>query len=149
MDGYRTLRDSPAANGPYWLVREGGLCGHGLAGLPTLELPGYGKILPIFSSEEDALGFLQRMSHLYPASSLEAVYTGRARLAAALRCAAAGIDRVAFDPLPEPHFLETVELASLCTGAFVDRLLGRGRAWMSSNDRDHALRRRPGVVGRI
>lgn len=28
-----------------------------------------------------------------------------------------------------------VELAGLCAVAFVDQLFGRGRAWMSSNDR--------------
>lgn len=148
MGGYGVTRRSLGASGAYWLIREGGLSGDDLASLPTLELPRYGKVLAIFGSKEDALDFLRRMSHRYPSPSLEAVYTGRARLASALRSAVAEIDRVAFDPLPEPYLSETVELASLCTRAFVDQLLGRGRAWVSSNDRDRALRRQFGVVGR-
>lgn len=124
--------DGPlGAPGPCWIICGGDKVNVS-AGVPasllTVRLPGWGKVLPVFGSEEDALGFLRGWEPL-SRSSMRALRVARSHLASALLDAFADVDRVVFDPLPEPDLRDTMRLASLCRGAFVDLVFGRGRVW--------------------
>lgn len=138
------LRESRGALGPYWLVCD---CeGHGRpapgiapCGVLTLKLAGYGEVLPIFGTKEDARRFVQGM-FAEPAEP-EIFPVTRLRLVSALLDTLAMVDRIAFDPSPGLHLPETVEFGSLGRGTFVDLLLGRGKTW--SARRDPGLPERP------
>lgn len=124
---------APGAHGPCWVIYEGEACVEQWASLLTLRLSGWGKILPIFGSRDEALGFLQGRK-LVSRAPLEALQTARAPLASALLGPLSDVDRVVFDPLPEPDLRDTIRLASLCRGAFVDLVLGRGKTWSARDD---------------
>lgn len=132
------LRESRGALGPYWLIcgcddHEASAPDISPRGVLTLELAGHGAVLPIFGGEEEARRFAGAMA-LEPAEP-GVVPVTRLRLVSALLDTLAGVDRVAFDPMPGPHLVETVEFASLCRGAFVDLLLGRGKTWSTRKPR--------------
>lgn len=123
----------PGIQGPYWVIYDGNVSGESWAGLLTVRFPEWGKILPVFGGRDDALGFLRGWR---PVSSLplEVLQTARAPLASALLGPLTDVDRIVFDPLPEPDLRDTIRLASLCRGAFVDLVLGRGKAWSARGD---------------
>ena len=106
----------------------------------TLELPGFGQVLPVFGSKEGALDFLQDLSGDDPHSPLEAVYVCRLKLVSELCSTLVSVNRVAFDPLPEPDLVDTVVLASISRRSFVDLVLGRGKVWAARSGRDGAFR---------
>lgn len=129
---------TPGAQGPCWVIRKDDASGEAWASLLTVRLPDWGKILPVFGSEDDALFFLRGWDPVSRAP-LEALQTARAQLASALLGALADVDRVVFDPLPEPDLQDTIRFTSLRRGAFVDLVLGRGKAW-SDRDGHHGSR---------
>jgi len=105
----------------------------------TLEISGYGTTLPVFSGEKDAGSFLRGILDRDGRGDLEVAYTDRTQLVLALLGPLEGVDRIAFDPLPEPHLSETVRLSGLGRRAFLDSLLGRGRSWSASPDQTGGL----------
>lgn len=121
------------AHGPCWVLCKGEVPGEKQTNLLAVQPLGWGKILPIFGSKDDALFFLRGWD---PVSrvSLEALQTARAQLASALLGALSDVDRVVFEPLPEPDLRRTIRLTSLCRGAFVGLILGRGKAWSDHHD---------------
>lgn len=135
---YGTLGGFLGVRGPLWVVSRYDTSGDVGAAWLTFELSGMGTILPVFSSGDDARGFLKSAYHGGERGELKASQTGRARLTLELMEPLVHVDRIAFDPLPEPELRQTVELASLSRAAFVDLMLGRGRGWS-----DQATRHRP------
>lgn len=133
-------RRSWGAQGPYWIIRRGRQLKDPGQGLLTLELAGLGRILPVFGSKQGTLGFLRGLSGEEPHSLLEAAYICRLKLISELCSTLSGVDRVAFDPLPEPDLVDTVVLASLSSRSFVDLVLGRDKAWAARSGRDGAFR---------
>lgn len=135
-------------DGPLWVVSRYDVSEMTSEGWLTLEVHGLGRILPIFGSGEDADTFLRGAHHGGARRDLEASQTGRVQLTSELLDPLTRIDRVAFDPLPEPDLRQTVELANLSRAAFLDLMLGRGRAWSSRSGRERPFpsRRRGGVI---
>lgn len=136
----RPAERTSVLHGPYWLIRDSSLSGDERADLLTLEIEGYGTTMPIFSVKEDAVTFLKEMPDHDSRQALEAAYTDRVRLASALIGPLAGVDRIVFDPLPEPHLSETVRLSGLGRRAFLDLMLGRGKSWSARPDHGRRLR---------
>jgi hypothetical protein len=135
---WRAPESLPGAHGPCWVIRASEVSGDTLASPLTIRLPGSGEVLPLFGSETDAMGFLRGWEPTLP-TSMEAAQTPRAHLASALLGPLANVDRIAFDPLSGPDLRDTIRLASLCRGAFVDLVLGRGKEW-SARSEDGASR---------
>lgn len=135
-------------DGPLWVVSRYDVSEMTSEDWLTLEVHGLGRILPIFGSGEDADTFLRGAHHSGARRDLEASQTGRVQLTSELLDPLTRIDRVAFDPLPEPDLRQTVELANLSRAAFLDLMLGRGRAWSSRSGRERPFpsRRRGGVI---
>lgn len=149
MSNHARSREFRGTPGPYWLVCDCGGYGRPAPGIAphavmTLELADHGEVLPTFGSEEDARRFVEGMSVARAAHEL--VPVTRVRLVSALLDTLAMVDRVAFDPSSGVDLPETVELASLGRGTFVDILLGRGKAW--STRREQRLVERPSANSR-
>lgn len=142
------FREALGVHGPLWVVSRYNVAVVATVDWLTLEISGLGRVLPIFSSSEDANTFLRGTYHREARRDLRASRTGRMQLASALSESPAVIDRVAFDPLPEPDLEQTAELASLGRTAFLDLMLGRGRAWSagSGRERPFSRHRREGVI---
>lgn len=130
----------PHLGSPYWLIFSNtSTAAENTTNSISIAPGGVGDVLPVFGSEEQALYFMEgaRDRGAEPfaemlrreSAHLEVVCAGRARLARALHATLKDIDLVAFDPLPPPNFMETVRVASMSRGAFVDALLGRGKEW--------------------
>ena len=143
--------ESPGLDGPLWVVSRYDVSEMTSEDWLTLEIYGLGRILPIFGSGEDADTFLRGTYYSgarRDPGDLGASRAGRVQLTSELLDPLTRIDRVAFDPLPEPDLRQTVELASLSRAAFVDLVLGRGRTWSSRSGRERPFprRRRGGVI---
>jgi hypothetical protein len=136
---WRAPEALPGAHGPCWVICASETSRDTLTSLLTVWLPGWGEVLPLFGSEADAVAFLRGWE---PGSRtpMEASQTPRARLASALLGPLASVDRIAFDPLPGPDLQDTIRLASLCRGAFVDLVLGRGKEWSARDENDASPR---------
>jgi hypothetical protein len=129
---------TPVAQGPCWVIRKDDASDEAWAGLLIMRLSGWGKVLLVFDSEDDALFFLRGWEPV-PRVSLEALQTARAQLTSALLGALSDVGRVVFNPLPEPELQDTIRFASICRGAFVDLVLGRGKVW-SDREEHHDSR---------
>lgn len=144
----RIFRESLGVEGPLWVVSRYDVSEMTSEDWLTLEIYGLGRILPIFGSGEDADAFVRGTYDSGARRDLGASRTGRVQLTSELLDPLTRIDRVAFDPLPEPDLRQTVELASLSRAAFVDLVLGRGRTWSSRSgqERPFLRRRRGGAI---
>ena len=145
---HRIFRESLGLNGPLWVVSRYDVSEMTSEDWLTLEIHGLGRVLPIFGSGEDANTFLRGAHYSGAWRDLEASRAGRVQLTSELLDPLTQIDRVAFDPLPEPDLRQTVELANLSRAAFLDLMLGRGRAWSSrsGHERPFPRRRRGGAI---
>lgn len=74
---------TPVAQGPCWVIRKDDASGEAWAGLLIMRLSGWGKVLLVFDSEDDALFFLRGWAPVSQVS-LEALQTARAQLTSAL-----------------------------------------------------------------
>jgi hypothetical protein len=128
---------------PYWLVIGCETPGMevltidfspGTAGIPDGQ-----KVLPVFSSSEDAEGFLEllrkdgfsrgRFCVAPVGGGWRIRETTRGELVSLLCGPCAGVGRVLLDPLPGIDSALMAELVGIDREDFMDRLLGRGRAW--------------------
>ncbi len=127
---------------PYWLIT--GCETHRIEVL-TIDFPGTAKLtdgekaLPVFRSREDAEGFLEFMQKDgSPRGGFSVAAAGggwrirettRGELLSLLCGACAGVGRVLLDPSPGIDAALMAELVGVGREDFMDRLLGRGRAW--------------------
>jgi hypothetical protein len=134
--------DERPTSSPYWLIT--GYENPGMEVL-TVELldyagfPGRQRTLPIFSYREEAEAFLEALRQdrltwgkacVTPASSSWRVReTTRGELVSLLCGACAGVHRILLDPSPEIDAEMVVDLVGVGRESFMERLLGRGRAW--------------------
>ena len=144
---HRIFRESLGLDGPLWVVSRYDVSEMTSEDWLTLEIHGLGRVLPIFGSGEDANTFLRGAHYGAARPELEPSQAGRVQLTSELLDPLTQIDRIALDPLPEPNLRQTVELANLSRAAFLDLMLGRGRAWSSRSGRERPFpRRRGGVI---
>lgn len=134
MDGTKGVSGSP-----YWLL----VCGtdRGPYGLEVLTLYSSGgeKTLPLFSCEEEAAAFLWTLAEGSFAEGGEwrARKTWGGELLSVLAASGysggpcAGVETVAFDPSPElaSNSASETTLVGMGRKLFMERLMGRGRAW--------------------
>lgn len=134
--------DERPMSSAYWLI---GLCeARGMQALTvemsdTAGFPDGQRILPIFSYREEAEAFLEALRQdrftrgktcVTPAiSSWRIRETTRGELVSLLCGACAGVHRILLDPPPEMDAEMLVDLVGVSRESFVERLLGRGRAW--------------------
>jgi hypothetical protein len=97
------------------------------------------RMLPVFSYSEEAEAFLEALRqdgptrgkfHATPANSGWRIReTSRGELVSLLYGTYAGVRGILFDPSPEIDTEMAEDLVGVDRESFVDRLLGRGRAW--------------------
>ena len=131
-----SLASSPSA--PYWLIVRGrGRGPHGVE-VFTLDPAGSGKTLPVFGSEEAAE---TSVPVLVTGDEWRVRRTGGGELLSVLSASGfsagpcTGVQRVALDPSPEMMNGSEADLALVCMGrrCFMERLMGRGRAWFDGS----------------
>lgn len=123
-----------APRSPYWLIVRG--TGRGPYGLEVLTLYSSGgeKTLPLFSCEEEAAAFLWTLAE---GVEWRARKTWGGELLSVLAASGysggpcADVETVAFDPSPEmaSNSASETTLAGMGRKLFMERLMGRGRAW--------------------
>jgi hypothetical protein len=134
--------DERPTSSPYWLIsgcRTRGMEVLTVELLDAADFPGGRRVLPIFSYREEARAFLKALRQdrltwgkacVTPASSSWRVReTTRGELVSLLCGACAGVHRILLDPSPEIDAEMVVDLVGVGRESFMERLLGRGRAW--------------------
>lgn len=135
----------PLPSFPYWLIVRG--TGRGPYGLKvfTVEPAGSGKVLPVFGSEEAAEACL---ASLAANDEWRARRTGGGELLSVLSASGfsappcADVERVALDPSPEMLMGSAgAEIGLVCMDrrCFMERLMGRGRAWFDGSQEGKTL----------
>jgi hypothetical protein len=135
--------DERPMSSAYWLI--GGCEARRMEALTvemfdTAGFPDRRRVLPIFSYREEAEAFLEALrqdrftwgkARVTPArsSGWRIRETTRGELVSLLCGACAGVHRILLDPPPEMDAEMLVDLVGVGRESFVERLLGRGRAW--------------------
>jgi hypothetical protein len=117
---------------PYWLIARAG-CGR----TEILTIGGAGRVstLALFGSEEGAIEFCRWYKK---GSGWRTKPIGKMDLLTLLCDSSPEAEYVALDPSPEIIVEDAVDLVSLSREAFVDSLLGRGRAWFEDSEKGRA-----------
>jgi hypothetical protein len=141
-----TLQQEPGRRptGPYWMLARD-LPGPMHMEIYTVEHGDWGKVLPLFSSQDEARSW---MGSLDKASGWRIRRAGVKELISVLSASGfsagpcPGVERVAFDPVPGLCGEAVLEMITTSRRCFLERLMGRGRAWFeSSKESKHSERR--------
>lgn len=124
-----TGRSRCVSNMPYWLVARD-------TSKPldvfTLDYGGHERVLPVFSSQEEARLFVEKR---FTKGGWHARPVGIGELVSVLCGPCRTVDNVAFDPPWDTLSERTLAQVSLSREVFVDFLVGRGRCWFEERHR--------------
>lgn len=144
-----TLQQYPGRGtmGPYWMLARD-LPGPMCMEIYTLEHGDWGKVLPLFSSQGEARTWMESLDK---ACGWNVRRAGVKELVSALSASGfsagpcPGVERVAFDPVPAFYgeaALAPPEPITTSRRCFLERLMGRGRAWFESSKESKRSERR-------
>lgn len=130
------VRESVSA--PYWILvkdRPGPIS----LEVYVTELTSQGRVLPIFGSEEEARASVKALETRGESAGWRPRRAGTGELVSMLSASpvsagpCAGVEKVAFDPLPEFYDEPELSLVTTSRRCFIDRLMGRGRSWFEGS----------------